>query len=65
MAFVGNNDILVLEKARGTVERVLNGKVLSNPVLKVNVESEVERGMLGIAVAKSKSRPHICFLVFY
>ena len=64
MAFVGNNDILVLEKAKGTVERVLNGKVLSNPVLKVNVESEVERGMLGIAVAKSKSGLIYVFLYF-
>jgi glucose/arabinose dehydrogenase len=55
IAFVGNNDILVLEKAKGTVERILNGKVLSKPLLKVNVESQVERGMLGIAVAQNRN----------
>ncbi len=65
MAFVGNNDILVLEKAKGTVERILNGKVLSKPLLKVNVESQVERGMLGIAVANNRNGPTVCFLVLY
>ena len=64
LAFVGNNDILVLEKARGTVERVLNGKLLSNPLLKVNVESQVERGMLGIAVANNKTGPKYVFLYY-
>ena len=64
MAFVGNNDILVLEKAKGTVERILNGKVLSKPLLKVNVESQVERGMLGIAVANNRNGPMYVFLYF-
>lgn len=64
LAFVGNNDILVLEKASGTVERVLNGKLLSNPLLKVNVESQVERGMLGIAVANNKTGPKYVFLYY-
>jgi len=64
IAFVGNNDILVLEKAKGTVERILNGKVLSKPLLKVNVESQVERGMLGIAVAHNRNGPTYVFLYF-
>jgi glucose/arabinose dehydrogenase len=64
MAFVGNNDILVLEKAKGTVERIVNGKLLSKPLLKVNVESRVERGMLGIAVANNKTSPRHVFLYF-
>jgi glucose/arabinose dehydrogenase len=64
MAFVGNNDILVLEKAKGTVERILNGKLLSTPLLKANVESQVERGMLGIAVANNSSGHKNVFLYF-
>ena len=52
MAFLGNNDILVLEKNEGTVRRIVNGVMLENPLLKVNVSSAGEGGMLGIAIAK-------------
>jgi glucose/arabinose dehydrogenase len=52
MAFVGPDDILVLEKNKGTVQRIVNGQMLAKPLLQVNVSSEVERGMLGIAVSK-------------
>jgi aldose sugar dehydrogenase len=52
MAFIGPNDILVLEKTKGTVQRIVNGQMLAQPLLQVNVSSEVERGMLGIATSK-------------
>jgi hypothetical protein len=52
MAFLGPNDILVLEKDNGTVQRIVNGKKLPEPILDVNVANKYERGMLGIAVAK-------------
>ena len=52
MAFLGPDDILVLEKNEGTVKRIINGETLEEPLLKVNVAQENERGMLGIAVAK-------------
>jgi glucose/arabinose dehydrogenase len=52
MAFLGLNDILVLEKDNGTVQRIVNGKMLPEPILDVNVANKYERGMLGIAVAK-------------
>src|ERR671919_2506140 len=51
MAFVGNNDILVLEKNNGTIKRIVNGNLLEGPVLDLNVANKVERGLLGIAVA--------------
>jgi aldose sugar dehydrogenase len=51
MAFLGPNDILVLEKDKGTVQRIINGRMLPNPVLDVKVANKFERGMLGIAVA--------------
>ena len=52
MAFLGPNDILVLEKNAGAVERIVNGHMLPKPVLKVPVASKIERGMLGIAIAR-------------
>src|SRR5215210_2329345 len=55
MAFLGDNDILVLEKDKGTVQRIVNGKMLPEPLLDVNVATSVERCMCGIAVSKSNS----------
>jgi glucose/arabinose dehydrogenase len=43
MAFLGLDDILVLEKEKGTVQRIVNGKMLLAPVLTVDVASQVER----------------------
>jgi glucose/arabinose dehydrogenase len=53
MAFLGQDDILVLEKNEGTVRRIINGSLLPDPVLDVNVGNLDERGMLGIAVSKN------------
>ncbi len=49
MAFLGTNDILVLEKATGRVRRVLDGVLLPDAVLTLNVDGTGERGLLGIA----------------
>ena len=53
MAFLGPNDILVLEKNTGNVHRITNGQLLPQPLLHVNVATQIERGMLGIAVTKN------------
>ncbi|HET7642289.1 MAG TPA: PQQ-dependent sugar dehydrogenase [Nitrososphaeraceae archaeon] len=50
MAFIDNNNILVLEKEKGTVRLVSNGILQEDPVLEVNVNSRNERGLLGIAI---------------
>lgn len=52
MAFLGPNDILVLEKNEGTVRRIINGNMIDQPLLDVNVANERQRGMLGIAISK-------------
>jgi aldose sugar dehydrogenase len=52
IAFLGPNDILVLEKDEGTVQRIVNGKILAEPLLDIKVANEDSRGMLGIAVSK-------------
>ena len=49
LAFLGRNDMLVLEKATGKVQRVVNGTVRST-VLDLPVNSASERGLLGIAL---------------
>jgi aldose sugar dehydrogenase len=55
MAFLGPNDILVLEKNTGKVHRIVNGKILPQPLLDVNVANQAERGLLGIAIANDNS----------
>ena len=59
MAFLGPDDFLVLEKDKGTVERVTNGIISNKPLLDVNVANSVERGMLGVAVSKNASRTFV------
>jgi glucose/arabinose dehydrogenase len=49
LAFIGPNDMLVLEKATGRVQRVVNGAV-QGTVLDLPVNSASERGLLGIAL---------------
>jgi aldose sugar dehydrogenase len=49
MAFLGPKDILVTEKDTGTVRRILNGTILPQSLLDVNVASYGHRGMLGTA----------------
>lgn len=49
MAFIGNNDFLVLEKASGRVQRVTNDARVGT-VLDLHVNSASERGLLGIAL---------------
>ena len=67
MAFLGQDDILVLEKDKGTVRRIIDRQLLDKPVLDVNVATEQERGMLGIAIAGTNDdldRPPYVFLYY-
>jgi glucose/arabinose dehydrogenase len=50
MAFLGPDDILVLEKQVGRVRRVVGGVLQPTPVLDVPVANSSEEGMLGIAI---------------
>jgi aldose sugar dehydrogenase len=64
MAFLGPNDILVLEKDNGTVQRIINGKMLPQPLLRVPVANKDERGILGIAVSKPTDGHTYVFLYY-
>jgi glucose/arabinose dehydrogenase len=50
MAFIGQGDILVLQKSDGRVRRIINGVLQPGQVLDVAVDSASERGLLGIAI---------------
>ena len=54
MAVLTPNDILVLERFEGAVQRIVNGSKLAEPILDVDVSSR--DGMLGIAVANQHNR---------
>jgi len=53
MAFLGQNDILVLEK-EGKVQRVIDKKILPDPILDITsiINTAGERGLLGIAISE-------------
>ena len=50
MAFIGPDDILVLQKDDGKVRRVIGGVLQSGQVLDLAVDASGERGLLGIAL---------------
>src|SRR5215212_8048196 len=52
LAFLGPDDLLVIEKDEGTVRRIVNGQILEDALLDIEVANEVERGLLGISVLK-------------
>jgi aldose sugar dehydrogenase len=51
MVFLGPNDILVLEKNSGTVQRIVNGVKLREPLIDLDVANT--DGLLGIAIEKN------------
>jgi glucose/arabinose dehydrogenase len=61
MAFIGENDLLVLEKATGRVQRVVNGAVQST-VLDLAVNFGSERGLLGVALHPDFPSDHGVYL---
>jgi glucose/arabinose dehydrogenase len=65
MAFLGEDDILVLEKNKGTVLRIINGTMLEKPLLDVNVATESERGLLGIAIARNVNKDTTYVFLYY
>jgi aldose sugar dehydrogenase len=64
MAFLGPGDILATEKRNGTVQRVVNGQILGEPLLDVSVSNKVERGLLGIAISKADNGATYVFLYY-
>ena len=61
MAFLGENDFLILEKATGKVKHVVNGAVVGT-ALDLAVNNNSERGLLGIALDPTFATNHAVYL---
>lgn len=55
MAFLDENDILILNKNNGTIQRIIDGVLKNETLLDVNVSNKRERGLLGVAILDSVS----------
>ena len=65
IAFLGNNEFLLLEKDTGNLYRIVNDNI-SNIVIHLNVSIEDERGLLGVAISRiDKSRQDNPFIFVY
>ena len=64
MAFLGSDDILVLEKEKGTVQRIIDGQIQPEPLLDINVAGAVERCMCGIAISTDTPGHTYVFLYY-
>jgi len=65
MAFLGPNDILVLEKEKGTVQRIVDGQIQPEPLLDVNVATSQERCMCGVAVSSKHIHGHTYVFLYF
>jgi glucose/arabinose dehydrogenase len=63
IAFLGKDDILVLENEKGTLRRIINSTLLPEPLLSVDLTRPVERCICGIAIAENNNPTYI-FLYF-
>jgi glucose/arabinose dehydrogenase len=64
MAFLGPEEILVLDKRNGIVSRAVNGQISGQPLLDVNVSNKVERGLVGIAISNATNGTRYVFLYY-
>ena len=64
MAFVGPEDILVLDRNDGKVYRVTNGLIITKPILDVNIATIGYRGLLGIDTLKLQNGSQFVFLYY-
>jgi len=60
MAFLGLNDILILDGNNGKVYRFINGQMLKDPLIDLN--SFNQDGLIGITTVKNKNGPSYVFL---
>jgi aldose sugar dehydrogenase len=65
IVFLGLNDMLVIEKDTGKVQRFVNGEMRDEPLLDLDVANQVERGLLGIGVSKDASDNKTYVFLFY
>lgn len=59
MAFLGQDDMLVLEKDKGTVRRLVNGELSKEPLLDFTVASQSERALAGIVISHKENKTYV------
>jgi glucose/arabinose dehydrogenase len=64
MTFIDRNDLLVLEKEKGTVLRIINGTISEKPIIDLNVATGIDRGLLGVSFSKINDGNKYVFLYF-
>ncbi len=62
MAFLGPNDLLVLERESGKVDRIVNGQLLKDPLIDVN--THFQDGLIGITTTHNQNGSTYVFLYF-
>jgi aldose sugar dehydrogenase len=60
IAFLGPNDMLILDRNDGKVYRIMNGRMLENPLIDLN--SFHQDGLIGIATEMNQNGPPYIFL---
>jgi glucose/arabinose dehydrogenase len=65
MAFLGQGDILIGLEPSGIIHRIINGNVLPDALLDVQVANGGERGLLGLAASRNESRGLTYVFIFY
>ncbi len=64
MSFINDDEIIVLEKNYGTVHRIVNGQMVSEPLLRVNVSTAGEQGLVGSAIGLNSTGNMKVFLYY-
>jgi hypothetical protein len=48
MAFLDEDDILVAEKGKGRVQRIIDGEKSERPIIDLEINNQNERGLLAL-----------------
>jgi len=62
MAFLGPNDILILERESGKVNRIVNGEMLDEPL--IDLSTYYKDGLIGIATTQNQNGSKYVFLYY-
>ncbi|MDQ3903563.1 MAG: PQQ-dependent sugar dehydrogenase, partial [Thermoproteota archaeon] len=65
IAFLGPDDILVLQKENNTIMRIVNGRMLDEPVLNLGNTVKIKGCMCDIAISHNNNGTSYAFLYYY
>jgi len=65
IAFLGPNDMLVLQKTNNTIMRIVNGQMLDEPVLDLGNSTKIIGCMCGIAISQNDTGTSYAFVYCY